>query len=101
MKLNSLPRIRLAHLPTPLQELPNLTRALKGPRIFVKRDDLTGLAFGGNKTRKLEYLMGEAVQQKADCIVTHAGFPFELADPGCSGGAPAGDENFHDKNRSS
>jgi L-cysteate sulfo-lyase len=74
MKLNSLPRVRLANLPTPLQELPNLTKALKGPRIFVKRDDLTGLAFGGNKTRKLEYLMGEAVQQKADCIVTYAGF---------------------------
>jgi L-cysteate sulfo-lyase len=74
MKLNTLPRVRLANLPTPLQELPNLTKALKGPRIFVKRDDLTGLAFGGNKTRKLEYLMGEAVQQKADCIVTHAGF---------------------------
>jgi L-cysteate sulfo-lyase len=74
MKLNSLPRVRLANLPTPLQELPNLTKALKGPRIFVKRDDLTGLAFGGNKTRKLEYLMAEAVQQKADCIVTHAGF---------------------------
>jgi len=74
MKLNSLPRIRLANLPTPLQELPNLSKALKGPRIFVKRDDLTGLAFGGNKTRKLEYLMGEAVQQKADCIVTYAGF---------------------------
>jgi L-cysteate sulfo-lyase len=74
MRLNSLPRIRLANLPTPLQELPNLTKALKGPRIYVKRDDLTGLAFGGNKTRKLEYLMGEAVQQKADCIVTHAGF---------------------------
>jgi L-cysteate sulfo-lyase len=74
MKLNSLPRVRLANLPTPLQELPNLTKALKGPRIFVKRDDLTGLAFGGNKTRKLEYLMGEAVQEKADSIVTHAGF---------------------------
>jgi L-cysteate sulfo-lyase len=51
-----------------------LTKALKGPRIFVKRDDLTGLAFGGNKTRKLEYLMGEAVLKKADCIVTYAGF---------------------------
>jgi L-cysteate sulfo-lyase len=74
MKLSSLPRVRLAHLPTPLQELPNLTKALKGPRIFVKRDDLTGLALGGNKTRKLEYLMGEAVQQKADYIVTSAGF---------------------------
>jgi L-cysteate sulfo-lyase len=74
MKLSTLPRIRLASLPTPLQELPNLTRAMKGPRILVKRDDLTGLAFGGNKTRKLEYLMGEAVRHKADCIVTHAGF---------------------------
>jgi L-cysteate sulfo-lyase len=74
MKLNSLPRIRLANLPTPLQELPNLTKALEGPRIFVKRDDLTGLAFGGNKTRKLEYLMGEAVREKADYIVTTAGF---------------------------
>ncbi len=74
MKLSTLPRIRLASLPTPLQELPNLTRAMKGPRILVKRDDLTGLAFGGNKTRKLEYLMGEAVKHKADCIVTHAGF---------------------------
>jgi L-cysteate sulfo-lyase len=47
---------------------------MKGPRIWVKRDDLTGLAFGGNKTRKLEYLMGEAIKHKADCIVTHAGF---------------------------
>ena len=74
MKLDSLPRIRLAQLPTPLQELPNLSRALGGPRIFVKRDDLTGLAFGGNKTRKLEYLMGEAVRQEADWIVTYAGF---------------------------
>jgi len=74
MKLNSLPRVRLANLPTPLQELPNFTKALKGPRILVKRDDLTGLAFGGNKTRKLEYLMGEAVREKADYIVTTAGF---------------------------
>jgi len=47
---------------------------LKGPRIFVKRDDLTGLAFGGNKTRKLEYLMADAIKHKADCIVTDAGF---------------------------
>ena len=74
MKLSTLPRVRLANLPTPLQELPNLSRALKGPRIFVKRDDMTGLAFGGNKTRKLEYLMSEALQNKADYIVTGAGF---------------------------
>lgn len=74
MKLSALPRVRLANLPTPLQELPNLSRALKGPRIFVKRDDMTGLAFGGNKTRKLEYLMSDALKHKADYIVTGAGF---------------------------
>jgi L-cysteate sulfo-lyase len=74
MKLASLPRVRLAHLPTPLHELSNLSRALQGPRIFVKRDDLTGLALGGNKTRKLEYIMAEAVEQKADTIVTGAAF---------------------------
>ena len=74
MKLNALPRVRLANLPTPLQELPNLTKALKGPRIYVKRDDLTGLALGGNKTRKLEYLMADALAKKADHIVTGAGF---------------------------
>lgn len=74
MKLSELPRIRLANLPTPLQELKNLSRKLGGPRIFVKRDDLTGLAFGGNKTRKLEYLMAEALNQGADYIVTGAGF---------------------------
>ncbi|MFQ6078171.1 MAG: D-cysteine desulfhydrase, partial [Thermodesulfobacteriota bacterium] len=64
MKLSALPRVRLANLPTPLQELPNLSRTLKGPRIFVKRDDMTGLAFGGNKTRKLEYLMPGALKSK-------------------------------------
>lgn len=74
MKLSALPRIRLANLPTPLQELPNLSRALKGPKILVKRDDMTGLAFGGNKTRKLEYLMADAVRCEADYIVTGAGF---------------------------
>lgn len=74
MKLSVLPRVRLATLPTPLQELPNLSKALKGPRIFVKRDDMTGLAFGGNKTRKLEYLMPDALRYKADYIVTGAGF---------------------------
>jgi len=74
MKLSVLPRVKLANLPTPLQELPNLTKALGGPRVFVKRDDMTGLAFGGNKTRKLEYLMADALRQGADYIVTGAGF---------------------------
>lgn len=74
MRLDAIPRVKLAHLPTPLQELPNLSRALKGPRIFVKRDDMTGLAFGGNKARKLEYLLADAVKNKADYLITGAGF---------------------------
>ena len=74
MVLSNLPRVRLAHLPTPLQELPNLSKALNGPKIFVKRDDMTGLALGGNKTRKLEYLMADAISKQAGIIVTGAGF---------------------------
>jgi len=67
---NHLPRTRLAHLPTPLEELPRLTKALGGPCLFIKRDDQTGLAAGGNKTRKLEFLVGEALAQGADCLLT-------------------------------
>jgi L-cysteate sulfo-lyase len=74
MKLSTLPRVKLGVFPTPLQELSNLTKSLNGPRIFVKRDDMTGLAFGGNKTRKLEYLMGDALNNNADYIVTGGGF---------------------------
>jgi D-cysteine desulfhydrase family pyridoxal phosphate-dependent enzyme len=75
MKFGNLPRVRLARqLPTPLYELSNLSKLLNGPRIFIKRDDLTGLAFGGNKTRKLEYLMADALKNDADYIVTGAGF---------------------------
>ncbi|MBI3962774.1 MAG: D-cysteine desulfhydrase family protein [Deinococcus sp.] len=65
------PRIPLAHLPTPLDEALNLSRAL-GPRILIKRDDATGLAFGGNKTRQLEFLMADARAQGADTIVACA-----------------------------
>jgi D-cysteine desulfhydrase family pyridoxal phosphate-dependent enzyme len=67
--INKTPRIRFANLPTPLQEMPNLSKKLGGPKIFIKRDDLTGLAFGGNKTRKLEFLMAEAKTKGADVIV--------------------------------
>lgn len=63
-------RLPLACLPTPLLEAPNLSKALSGPRIFVKRDDLTGIACGGNKTRKLEYLMADVISSKADCVIT-------------------------------
>ena len=73
MKLADLPRTRLAHLPTPIEELANLSRELGGPRLFVKRDDCTGLATGGNKTRKLEYLLGDALAAGADTLLTEGG----------------------------
>jgi hypothetical protein len=58
-----IPRLSLAHLPTPIEPLPRLSAALGGPRLFIKRDDQTGLALGGNKTRKLEFLVAEAQAQ--------------------------------------
>jgi D-cysteine desulfhydrase len=64
------PRVHFAHLPTRIEELPRLTEFLQGPRIFVKRDDQTGLAFGGNKTRKLEFLVAEALEQGARTLIT-------------------------------
>lgn len=70
MQLGRLPRIKLAALPTPLEEAPALSAFLGGPRILLKRDDITGLAFGGNKVRKAEYLLGEAVDQGCDVVVT-------------------------------
>jgi D-cysteine desulfhydrase family pyridoxal phosphate-dependent enzyme len=72
--IDSLPRVSLAALPTPLHEALRLRAALGGsarcPRILIKRDDLTGLALGGNKARKLEFLMADALAQNADVIVT-------------------------------
>lgn len=70
MQLTAFPRVSLAHLPTPLEFMPRLTEHLGGPDIYVKRDDCTGLATGGNKTRKLEFSMGEALEQGADTIIT-------------------------------
>jgi len=70
MKLKSLPRIELAQLPTPLQELPRLGQLLGGPKLLVKRDDQTGLALGGNKTRKLEFLIADALKKGADTVIT-------------------------------
>ena len=66
-------RVSLAHLPTPLEPLPRLTQHLNGPEIWIKRDDLTGLAGGGNKTRKLEFLMAEAQAQGCNHVVTVGG----------------------------
>ncbi|MDP6777077.1 MAG: D-cysteine desulfhydrase family protein [Candidatus Latescibacteria bacterium] len=67
------PRIGLAALPTPIQETRRLTQALGGSRILIKRDDLTGLATGGNKVRKLEYLIADALTHEADCVITAGG----------------------------
>ncbi|MCS7179061.1 MAG: D-cysteine desulfhydrase family protein [Anaerolineae bacterium] len=64
------PRVSIAHLPTPLEPLPRLTALLRGPQLWVKRDDQTGLATGGNKARKLEFLVAEALAQRADTLVT-------------------------------
>lgn len=70
MDIARFPRIRLGHLPTPLEPMENLSRALGGPRLWIKRDDCTGLSTGGNKTRKLEFLMAEALARKADVVIT-------------------------------
>ncbi|NDD12190.1 MAG: D-cysteine desulfhydrase [Betaproteobacteria bacterium] len=70
MKLANFPRIHITHSPTPLEFMPRLTEALGGPSIFIKRDDCTGLGSGGNKTRKLEFLMADAERLGADTIIT-------------------------------
>lgn len=68
--MNQISRLRFAHLPTPIEELPRLSQTLGGPKILVKRDDQTGLAFGGNKTRKLEFLVAEALDVGARTLIT-------------------------------
>ncbi|HCB1212028.1 TPA: pyridoxal-phosphate dependent enzyme, partial [Klebsiella pneumoniae] len=70
MLLSRFPRIRLGHLDTPLEPLTRLSAHLGGPNLYIKRDDCTGLATGGNKTRKLEFLMADALAQKADTVIT-------------------------------
>ena len=70
MQLSGFPRLRFAHLPTPLEPMPRLSEVLGGPTLWIKRDDCTGLAGGGNKTRKLEFLMADAVSHGADTIIT-------------------------------
>jgi D-cysteine desulfhydrase family pyridoxal phosphate-dependent enzyme len=72
VSIDRLPRANLANLPTPFEEAPRLSEALGGPRIFFKRDDLTGLALGGNKTRMFEFTLGEALQRGATTVVAGA-----------------------------
>jgi len=71
--LGHVPRFTLGHLPTPFEPLYRLSEELGGPTIWIKRDDCTGLAFGGNKTRHNEYLLGQALAEGADCFVWGAG----------------------------
>ncbi|MBA7584672.1 L-cysteate sulfo-lyase [subsurface metagenome] len=71
--LKKLPRVRLSNLPTPLYEARNLSAILGGPQIFIKREDLTGLGMGGNKSRKLDFVMADAKQKGADVVISCAG----------------------------
>ena len=72
-RLNALPRFHLTDLPTPLQDLPNLTRRLGGPRLLMKRDDLTQSGLGGNKNRKFQFEVGAALQQGCDVLLWGGG----------------------------
>jgi D-cysteine desulfhydrase family pyridoxal phosphate-dependent enzyme len=72
-KIQKFPKQNLICLPTPFMKLENLTKELGGPSIYVKREDMTGLAFGGNKSRKLEFIMQDVLDKNADVIVTWAG----------------------------
>lgn len=73
MIADKVPKVNLAYLPTPLEEAPHLSEALGGPRILIKRDDRTGLSFGGNKPRIFEYVLGDALAQGCDVLITPAG----------------------------
>jgi len=71
-RVDRFPRVDLIHRPTPLRKLERLTARLGGPEIYIKRDDLTGLAFGGNKSRKLEFIVRDMLDKKADVVITWA-----------------------------
>ena len=72
-KIQKFPKQDLIHLPTPFKKLENLSEEMGGPNIYIKRDDMTGLAFGGNKSRKLEFIMQDVMDKNADVIITWAG----------------------------
>ena len=92
MPLSDYPRVSLAHLPTPLEFLPRLTKHLGGPNVYVKRDDCTGLGTGGNKTRKLEFLMADAIKKKADVIITQGA----VQSQSCSTDGSSSCKNWHE-----
>ena len=72
-KIESFPKVKIAHIPTPFEPLDNLSKRLEGVKLYVKRDDQTGLAFGGNKARKLDFIMADVLAQEADTVITWAG----------------------------
>ena len=84
------PRVHLAHLPTPLEPMDRLSKHLGGPRLWIKRDDCTGLSTGGNKTRKLEFLFGEALAKGADTVITQGATQSNHARQTAAGAAKLG-----------
>jgi len=93
MHLSHYPRLHFAHLPTPLEPLERISAALGGPNLWIKRDDCTGLSSGGNKTRKLEFLMADAVEQGADTIITQGATQSNHARQTCAIAAKLGLES--------
>ena len=82
-------RVSFAHLPTPVEKLERLSKHLGGPELLIKRDDQTGLALGGNKTRKLEFLTADALAQGCDHLITTGGATEQpLSANGGSGSSP-------------
>ena len=92
MHLSRYPRLHFAHLPTPLEPLPRISAELGGPNLWIKRDDCTGLSSGGNKTRKLEFLMADALEQGADTIITQGATQSNHARQTCAIAAKLGFE---------
>jgi L-cysteate sulfo-lyase len=91
--IDNLPRVRLAHLPTPLERMPRLGASL-GIELWIKRDDCTGLAFGGNKSRKLEFAIGEALAAGADTLIAASGYQSNFVRQSAAAAAKLGLE-FH------
>jgi L-cysteate sulfo-lyase len=93
MHLSRFPRLHFAHLPTPLEPMERISAELGGPNLWIKRDDCTGLSSGGNKTRKLEYLMADAVERGADTIITQGATQSNHARQTCAIAAKLGMES--------
>jgi L-cysteate sulfo-lyase len=93
MHLSRFPRLHFAHLPTPLEPMPRISEHLGGPNLWIKRDDCTGLSSGGNKTRKLEFLMADAVERGADTIITQGATQSNHARQSCAAASRLGLES--------